>query len=118
MTLAVAQVVTVADMAFGAALADAFVYDDGGTRTLYTLTGTGGGITAFSIAPDGTLTKIDEAALGSAFQPGVAPDLTVAAGGAGPVLYLAGQDITSGGAVALDPGGTLGAPLTPGGDAL
>ncbi|MBT8454922.1 MAG: hypothetical protein KJO15_02360 [Alphaproteobacteria bacterium] len=118
MTLAVAQVVTGADMAFGAALADAFVYDDGATRTLYTLTGTGGGITAFSIAPDGTLTKIDEAALGGAFQPGVAPDLTVAAGGAGPVLYLAGQDITGGGAVALDPGGGLGAPLTPGGDAL
>lgn len=105
--------ITGAAMAFGAAITDIrAVPAANGDTALFLLSGTGGGLTSYTVSPSGTLTLEQEVPHGSAFAPGQTPSLETLTLGGDPVLLMEAMALGGTPAYEVSNDGSLG-PATP-----
>ncbi len=109
MVLTVEQILGAGAFDHSVAIGGFAVLDAPQGPVLYAASGTGGGLSAFQIGPNGTLSLLWEVVHPLFLQPGIRPDLALAQTASGPVLYLAGADPLNGAAVRLGSDGSFGA---------
>ncbi len=109
MALTVEQILGESSFDHSVAIGALAVLETSQGPVVYAASGTGGGLSAFRVGPDGALSLLWEFAHPLFLQPGIRPDLVIADTATGPVLYLAGADPLNGAAVSLGADGTFGA---------
>ncbi|MDJ1008506.1 MAG: calcium-binding protein [Paracoccaceae bacterium] len=107
--LTTAEVLGTGHLVYGAGLRDAVVAEISGQTYIYLVTGSGGGLTALELGPDGSLAVVDEMPLGGDFATGAEPRLIVTEIDGSPTLVLSGQTAAASRSVTLLPDGGFGA---------